>query len=143
MTKSSFKGQCHCGAIAFDYLTSLSLDRWPIRACQCGFCREHGALSTSDPNGELRFSSSAPEKLQRYQFAMQTAEFLICKNCGVYIGATIGAPSGRYGIANTRALLVPMSASDKTVAASYDLESHSERIARREKRWTPVTTVPW
>ncbi|MDX1516650.1 MAG: hypothetical protein R3288_07415 [Woeseiaceae bacterium] len=137
-----YEGQCYCGAIGFDYATDVPPPDWSIRACQCRFCRAHDALSTSDPGGKLRFTASDPEQLQRFRFAMKTADFLLCRNCGVYIGAVIETGHGRFGIINTHALTtIPDDIAD-VAPISYDSEQKSGRVARREERWTPVTSVP-
>lgn len=140
---SDYKGQCFCGAIGFTYTSDVPPPDWPIRACQCRFCRAHDALSTSDTGGTLAFETAEPRYLQRYRFAMKTADFLLCRNCGVYIGAVITTPAGRWGIINTHALdPVPDNIAD-VQPISYDKEDSSGRIARREERWTPVSAVPW
>lgn len=139
----SYAGSCHCGAIGFDYRTDVMPSSWSIRACQCDFCRAHDALSTSDPAGELRFLARNADELQRYRFAMQTADFLICRNCGVYIGAVIETATGGYGIVNTHALTkIPADIAD-VAPISYEQEQKTGRVARRESRWTPVTVLPW
>ena len=55
----------------------------------------------------------------------------------------IGADAGRFGIINMHALdAIP----DNIAAVApirYDSEDTSGRVERREKRWTPVATVPW
>lgn len=139
---SNYTGRCFCGAIGFTYSTEIKPPDWSIRACQCRFCRAHDALSTSDPGGTLSFDATEPEQLQRYRFAMKTADFLLCRNCGVYIGAVITTPAGAWGIVNTHALdPVPDDIAD-VQPISYDNEDSSGRIARREERWTPVRAVP-
>lgn len=143
MTERSFEGACHCGAIGFTYATAVPPDQWSIRACQCGFCRAHDALSTSDPGGRLSFRAADRSMLQRYRFALKTADFLLCRNCGVYIGAVIETPAGRFGILNTHAL-TPLPGNIAGVAPiSYEGEDTGGRVARREERWTPVEAVPW
>lgn len=138
-----YQGQCFCGAIGFTYSTGTPPPQWSIRACQCRFCRAHDALSTSDTGGRLVFVAAEPRHLQRYRFAMKTADFLLCRNCGVYIGAVISTQAGRFGIINTHALdPVPQDIAD-VQPISYDKEDSSGRIARREERWTPVSAVPW
>lgn len=137
-----YAGQCFCGSIAYEYQTAVAPPDWSIRACQCAFCRAHDALSTSDPAGSLRFSAANPHNLQRYRFAMRTADFLLCRECGVYIGAVIESDLGRFGIINTHAL-VQMPADIAAVSPiTYDSEDERGRIGRRETRWTPVTDVP-
>lgn len=130
------QGKCHCGAVGFAYGTERPPEAWSIRACQCSFCRAHSALSTSDPGGTLTFLEGA--SLRRYRFGQRTADFLLCSNCGVYIGAAIATPRGRFGIINVRAI-APMPP-DVAAAApmSYDGESVEERLARRQARWTPM-----
>jgi len=139
---NNYRGQCHCGAIAFDYSTALPPADWPIRACQCAFCRAHDALSTSDPAGTLNFTSTAPEHLQHYRFALKTADFLLCRNCGVYIGAVIDTPQGRFGIINTHALVTTPGDIAAVSKINYDQEEKSGRVSRRESRWTPVQHLP-
>ena len=143
MTDITYAGRCHCGSIGYSYSTAMSPEEWSIRACQCAFCSAHDALSTSDPQGRIAFSASELSQLQRYRFALRTADFLLCRNCGVYIGAVIETGSGRFGIVNTHSL-TPVPENIAAVAPiSYDSEDTSGRVSRREERWTPVTGVPW
>ncbi len=139
---TSFEGRCHCGAIGFAYETEAAASNWSVRACQCAFCRAHGALSTSDPRGKLRFTAVNTRHLQRYRFALKTADFLLCKNCGVYVGAVIETGAGRFGIINTRALAATPADIADVAPVSYDDEREAKRISRREHRWTPVVSVP-
>jgi len=139
MELQSFEGRCHCGAIGLTYRTALPGDRWGIRACQCTFCRLHDALSTSDPQGGLDFAIREPELLQRYRFGGRTADFLLCRRCGVYVGAQMSAGDGSFGIVNLHALREPPSGLPPAVAMSYEGESARERQERRMRRWTPVT----
>lgn len=143
MAHTRYDGGCHCGAIGFRLHSRAEPSHWSIRACQCRFCCLHGALSTSDPDGELEFLASRPDRLMRYRFALRTAEFLLCKQCGVYIGAVIETEGRRFGIINTRALNDPPEDLANVQPVSYAGEDTGGRINRRVKRWTPVTTVPW
>jgi hypothetical protein len=138
MTSSSHEGACHCRAIGFEYRTALEPHDWPIRACQCTFCRRHGGLSTSDPRGSLRFFEHVPGTLNRYRFARKTTDFLICRRCGAYIGATMESGGKGYGIINVRALQSPLEQLKEPQLMHYDSEGSGERVARREARWTPI-----
>ena len=142
MADHAYSGSCHCGSIGYTYETAVPPEEWSIRACQCAFCRAHDALSTSDPRGRIAFSANDPLRLQRYRFALMTADFLLCRNCGVYIGAVIDTDSGRFGIINTHSL-TPVPENIAVVAPiTYDSEDTSGRVSRREERWTPVSAVP-
>lgn len=143
MNEQVYKGGCFCGAIGFRYTTRVTPDSWSIRACQCRFCVMHDALSTSDPHGSLEFSANEAQHLQRFRFALRTADFLVCRNCGVYVGAAIETPKGSYGIINTHALDDTPDNLAAAGAISYGGEDTSGRVGRREERWTPVTGLPW
>jgi hypothetical protein len=138
MSQLLYEGRCHCEAIGFTYRTALPGDRWSIRACQCTFCRLHDALSTSDPQGGLEFSIRDSGQLQHYRFGGRTADFLLCRRCGVYVGAQMIAGDRALGIINVHALRESPPGRPPAVAMSYDGESTSERQERRMQRWTPV-----
>lgn len=136
--RRAIKGCCHCGAIQFVYRTTIQPEQWGVRACQCTFCRSHGARTTADPEGSLEFRISDPSKLQYYRFGTRTSSFLICRECGTYVAATIETPAGRYATLNVNAIR-PRPAFPEATPVSYDGESAVDRQARREKRWTPLT----
>lgn len=134
----SFTGSCHCGAIGLVFLTALPVAQWSVRACQCRFCRAHGAVTTSDPTGRLMFRVDQRESLQQYRFGLKTADFLVCSGCGVYVGAQIETPRGAFGIINTLTLMPRPTELPAAAPADYDSEGSSERLRRREQRWTPL-----
>ena len=138
----AYRGSCHCGAVGFVLQTGLAPDHWSIRACQCSFCRAHGAESMSDRNGEIRFAIKDATRLQRYRFGLQTADFLLCQNCGVYIGAVIATERGPFGIVNVRALCERPEGLARAVPVSYDGEDSDARAARREEKWMRVMRMP-
>ena len=141
MAEKVFTGGCHCGAIGYVYRTSQPPAEWSVRACQCSFCRAHDAWSTSDSDGSLQLHHPDSTQLQRYRFGLQTADFLLCRTCGVYIGAVIETPRGLFAIINLHTL---RSAADDyadfpgAVPVTYDMEDEADRVARREQRWTPL-----
>ena len=137
----SYEGTCHCRGVGFVYRTTLAPADWPIRACQCTFCRSHGALATSDPRGSLQFYERVPAALHRYQFGLKITDFLLCRDCGVYIGAMMQSESGSCGIVNVRVLHSLRDELRKAEGVSYDNEDPAERRARRESRWTPIAVA--
>jgi hypothetical protein len=134
----TFEGSCRCGGLSFAYQTALPPARWTVRACQCAFCRAHAALTTSDPSGRLAFHLRQSARLQRYRFGLRTADFLLCPGCGVYLGAQIQTAHGAFGIINTRALTALQAELPAAVAADYGTEGATQRVARREQKWTPL-----
>lgn len=137
----TYRGQCHCGAIGYVYQTRLDPSAWSVRADQCSFCRAHGALTTSDPDGSVAFEIVDPGRLVRYRFGLRTADFLICADCGVYIGAMITTPRGRYGIINVNIIRPAPTGMARALLMSYEGENETQRTARREARWTPIVGV--
>ncbi len=135
-----YAGGCHCGAIGYVYRTSSPPAEWSVRACQCLFCRAHDAWSTSDPDGSLQLHHRDSAQLQRYRFGLRTADFLVCRTCGVYIGAVIETPRGAFAIINVRTLSADSESGDFSVPVpmTYDTEDTGSRVARRESYWTPV-----
>lgn len=140
--RTEYKGSCHCGAIGYLYRTGIAPGQWSIRACQCSFCRAHDALSTSDPDGDISFTATKPGLLQKYRFGLKTADFLLCRKCGVYIGALIETGGNAFGIVNVHALKNIPTELAPTAPISYDGEDSGGRVARREQRWTPVSEYP-
>ena len=96
-------GGCHCGNLGFRLLASQPSEALPVRACGCRFCRQHAALSASDPAGHLSFNAHDPDLLSRYRFGLATADFLVCRACGVYVGALMPDGDGAFGLINIRA----------------------------------------
>jgi hypothetical protein len=137
----NFKGGCHCGALGFSFRTALPVTTWSVRACQCRFCRAHNALTTSDPSGRLEFHVRHVDLLQHYRFGLKTADFLLCRCCGVYVGAQIKTGHGAFGIINVLSIVPVPQGLPVAALADYGSESSNGRVERREKRWTPLEKV--
>src|SRR5262245_37307322 len=121
------QGGCHCGGLRWTLRSGLAPEALPARACQCGFCTRHGALTTSDPAGVLR-----------YRFATASAEFLVCARCGVYCGALMAEGGRWYGIANLNTIDGRERLAPAVQPFDYDGEDVVARRARRSARWTPA-----
>ncbi len=133
------KGTCHCGGVAVAYESAVPPSETQVRACQCSFCRKHGALAISDPGGTIEFTESRPGAMRRYRFALGTADYILCGTCGAYLGAVMSEESGgAYGIVNIRVLDEPDMFTQSPQPAVYDAETEAQRIARRRQRWTPL-----
>lgn len=137
---NTLEGSCHCGAIRWEFRTRVDPSDWIIRACQCSFCRAHGARCTSDPDGSVDFSQSDRTFLQKYRFGLKTADFLICRRCGVYIGAAIEVPTGRFATLNLNTMNTDVGDLQTAVPMRYESEDIEDRTERRRARWTPVTS---
>lgn len=139
MTAHRFEGGCHCGNLAYVFEASAGLDALGLRADMCSFCRAHGARNTSDPKGAMHITVHDPKKLRRYRFALKTADFLLCTECGVYIGALLSDEDGAWMTVNVNTFKEPPPTDFPVAPAVYDAEDVPARIARRKAKWTPVT----
>lgn len=133
-----YHGSCHCGAIGFEFSTELPPPEWDVRACQCSFCKAHASACTSDPSGQVTFRLMKESGLQRYRFGLRTADFLVCRNCGVYIGAVLTADAGEFATVNTRAIASVEDSIATPQSVDYGSESAEVRSSRRQTKWTPV-----
>lgn len=131
---------CHCGTLTARFYTAIEPARWWVRACQCEFCRAHDALTVSDPAGSLEFHSAQPSRVHGYRFALKTTTFLLCRDCGVYVGAQMSCEQGRFGLLNLRSLERAIASLRPAQAMSYGTETAEERIRRRAARWTPIAS---
>jgi hypothetical protein len=134
----SYEGLCHCEAIGFAFRTAIAPETWAIRACHCTFCRTRGVLSMSDPAGSLQFVEHSPGTLHEYRFGHKTADFLICRNCGSYIGARMQSGDRAFGIINVRVLHSLAAQLPEPAPMDHDKEGTTDRLMRRESRWTPI-----
>ena len=128
-------GRCHCGNLGFALETALTWAAIRPRECDCSFCRAHASRCVSDPQGRASIFVADPDRLVRYRFGLRTAEFLVCGNCGVYIGAYAEEEDGGFATLNLRATAHH---SRPGAATSYGRETADSRRARRRERWTPA-----
>ena len=131
-------GTCHCGNVRVELETPLDPSALKLRACQCSFCRKHGARTTSDPRGVLRIVARDAELLERYRFALGITDFLLCRACGVYVAATMKTATRPVGTLNVNVLEDPQPFQRGAEPVSYFRENVEERISRRLLVWTPA-----
>jgi hypothetical protein len=135
-------GSCHCGTIVLEFETATPVDQLQLRSDQCSFCRKHGARTTSDPNGRLRISARDPAQVIRYRFGLGTADFHVCRLCGIYAAAVLPGENGSaYATVNVNCFDRADELTQAVLPVSYEAESAPERIARRRARWTPTRTT--
>ncbi len=137
----AMKGSCHCGGLDFRFETDKPPVALGLRACGCGFCRRHGMRATSDAEGKVVFRLAEPAKLLRYRFGLATADYLICRGCGVYVGAVMSDPAGDRGIINVNCLDQAPAFGSDAKQMSYDDEDEPARRARRRALWTPAELI--
>ncbi len=139
MTTHKISGHCHCNQMTLELATSIAPDQLQLRACQCSFCRRHGARTTSDPSGALRIVLSNCESVSYYQFGAQAAEFIVCARCGVYVAALLREDGRVYATVNANTFDAPLKQNAEPV--DYERETPGQRTERRRSMWTPTLIV--
>jgi len=136
-----YRGQCHCGAVELRFYTRTPAAELALRACQCGFCRKHGARTTADPKGRAAIVVADPAAVERYRFALGTADYFVCRRCGVYLGAVMIEAGRGWSVLNVNAFDAAAAFAQPPAPMVYDHEDEAGRRARRRKLWTPTTVV--
>lgn len=133
-------GHCHCGAIHVILEPGRPTAELPLRACQCGFCRRHGAATTSHPESRLHIEAT-PGSLNRYRFGRRAVEALLCEECGVYVASTLEVDGQRLATLNIAGVALAGFEDRIPEIADYNDETDEQRLARRKARWTPTVLV--
>jgi hypothetical protein len=137
----TYAGRCHCGNIEVRFEPSRPAGALQLRECSCTFCRRHGATSVTDPAGKLQITLRDPAEVSRYQFALRLAEFLVCRNCGVYVAAVSTIDGAQYATLNANVLDARAELTQAPQRVVLDGETAEQRIARRRRAWTPARVV--
>ncbi|MGR8949559.1 MAG: GFA family protein [Gammaproteobacteria bacterium] len=130
-------GACHCGNVRYEL--SWPAHEFPIttRECSCSFCQKHGAVYTSHPRSALTLHISDEDKVVRYRFGHETADFIICRSCGSLMCAISHIDGHDYAVINVNNFENIDAAELVHSVTDFDLESIAVRLARRKKKWTP------
>lgn len=134
------EGGCHCGNIhVVVELPNAPGDYCP-RACDCEFCRKHGASYVSDPLGSLRIEVENSQFLGRYRQGCGMAECLFCAKCGVLVGVLYQESGHLYATVNSAALVGDGGFGEKK-SVSPRLLAASEKIGRWKELWFSNVTL--
>ena len=128
-------GSCHCGNISFALHWEPDPFEIPARACSCSFCRKHGGVWTSNPQGRLRVAVKDPAQVSHYAFGTRTADFHICARCGAVPLVTSDIEGRKYAVVSVNAFDNVPPALLKPGSVSFDGESESDRLSRRQRGW--------
>ena len=133
-----FHSRCHCGNLQAELETRLRAEELTLRSCQCSFCTRHRARTVADKEGRARIRVSDPDLLSRYQWNLRSAEFLVCKRCGNYLGCVMSVGDGWVASLNANLFAESTQLIQPALEVSYDAETLEARRRRREKNWTPA-----
>jgi hypothetical protein len=133
-------GGCHCGNIRFELAWEPTPERIPARACGCSFCVKHGGVWTSNPQASLRVHVADRAAVNAYSFETRTADFHVCKRCGIAPVVTCRLDGRLYAVVSVNAFENVDAALLDRAPASFDGETQETRLARRRKNWIADVT---
>ena len=86
----------------------------------------------SDPAGLLEISADDWSLVELYRFGTRTADFLICRRCGVFIAAISDLETAPGAVVNANCL-------DDRASFTASATMHDEaRTSRRAANWMPA-----
>ena len=129
-------GGCYCGNICVTASFSQDLAALNPRACDCDFCTKHAAAYVSDPLGSLRIQIRSELEVNRFRQGSNTAEMLLCRTCGVLVGALYPESNRLFGALNVRTLDSRLSFGPEQ-AVSPKLLSSDQKVRRWRDIWFP------
>ena len=94
----TYRGSCHCGAIAFEATGELT----NVEVCNCSICARTGYIHWFVEPENFRLLTSE-DAIADYQFGTHTAHNLFCKTCGCSPYRRARSDPGKYNI-NVRCL---------------------------------------
>jgi hypothetical protein len=104
VTGSVVHASCHCRNLVMQATLTRPAHDYASRACDCDFCRKHGAAWLTDPAGCLRLQQHGGDAAVHYRQGSDQAEFLVCARCGVLVMATYRNEGRLFAALNVRAI---------------------------------------
>jgi hypothetical protein len=133
-----YDGGCHCGNLQVQVRLTRPPAENPVRSCACSFCRSHGTRTVSDPAGHADIRMRDGSLVERYRFGTLTADYLLCRRCGVYVGAVCETAAGLRAVINTLCLKDRAAFTQDAMRPDYDSEPTEARLIRRAANWMPA-----
>ena len=131
-------GGCHCGNIHVHLRLAQAPADTPLRACACSFCRAHQTRTLADPAGLFEVWADDWSLVEPYRFGSRTADYLVCRRCGVYVAAVCETAAGLRAVVNVNALADRAGFTQVPSAPDYEGETREARLARRAANWMPA-----
>jgi len=137
-TQTHLTGGCHCGNLRVRLRLSTPPADSPLRACGCAFCRAHATRTVADPDGLVEIGAGTWDLVEPYRFGSRTADYLLCRRCGVYVAAVCETATGLRAVLNVNCLDDRASFTRPPSPTDYEGENTQARLARRAERWMPA-----
>jgi hypothetical protein len=134
-----YLGGCHCGNIHVRLRLSKQPEDTPLRGCTCSFCRSHNPRMLSDPEGQFEVWADDWSIVQNYRFGTRSCDFLICRECGVFIAAVSDRTEGEVrAVVNVNCLNDRARFTAAPALHDFEGETVESRLSRRTANWMPA-----
>jgi hypothetical protein len=130
----ALRGGCYCGNLVVQLELTNEPGHYHPRACDCGFCRKHGAAYLSDPQGSLSIQIRDPQYSASYRQGNELAEMLLCTRCGVLVGALYRDDGRVYATVNAKAMEGAPDFGAEQPVSPKEL-GPDDKVARWKKLW--------
>jgi len=137
----SLTGGCHCGNLRVEMMLSREARSFQPRACDCDFCRMHGAAYVSDPLGSLVVRIKDQSNRGSYRQGSGQADLIYCRRCGVLVGATYEEAGRLYATINSKVFDGSTPFGIETVASPKTLTGVQKAVRWRDIWFGNVTVV--
>jgi hypothetical protein len=134
-------GGCHCRNLRLELQWPAEAEPMLARACGCDFCTKHGGAWTSHPAARLMLRITDPATATQYRFGTGTADFHVCRACGVVPAVTCELEGRTYAVVNVNCLESIDPATLECVPADFEGEAVADRLARRQARWIAEVAI--
>jgi hypothetical protein len=132
-------GGCHCGNIHVRLRLSKPPQDTPLRACGCSFCRAHMTRTVADMAGHFTLTADDWSLVEPYRFGSRTADYMICRRCGIYVAAVCETAAGTRAVVNINCLNDRAAFTQPSGTTNYDGETEAARLSRRATNWMAAT----
>jgi hypothetical protein len=133
-----YSGGCHCGNIEVHLRLSKPPEERRLRACSCAFCRSHATRTVADVDGLAELRAKDWSLVEPYRFGSRTADYMVCRRCGVYVAAICETTAGTRAVVNVNCLDHRAAFTATPVVSDYDGETTDTRLTRRAVNWMPA-----
>jgi hypothetical protein len=133
-------GACHCGNLRVELELARAPDTYAPRACDCDFCRKHCAAYVSDPQGSLLIRIRDEQHAGRYHQGSGMAELLLCRNCGVLVGALYRGSGRLYAAVNAKVIDGPATFGAEQPVSPQTLTDR-EKVRRWRDLWFSAVSI--
>ena len=123
------RGGCHSGNIRLAVRLTKPAHETYLRACGCGFCRAHATRTVADLDGSAEIAADDWSQVEFYRFGSATADYILCRRCGIYIGAVCDTEAGTRAVINVNSLDDRVAFTAVPDSTDYNGETTEMRLA--------------